>query len=219
MAIRKYNFILLFVILPLFCTSQNLQRKGEFSINLGLEFRITPFYTLNDYSTKSFYTTPDIQSSGLSLNLGTDYFLSERLKIGFNSSFRYDLISRNTESISREALSSDEKGLLLGYHLRIDYYFKVLKKGDLLASAGISLMNRNSEVLVDFPTGNAGVEYAPKLIDHKYTSGKFSIGYERGRSQIMLGMYVAGNTGYFTKSTTFMMPFINYSFDFIRLQK
>lgn len=200
--------------------AQDLERKGKFFFNVGPEFRITPTYKLNEYSTEARFTNPDLQNSGVALNIGVDYYFTDNFSLGFKTSFRYDLIN-SQEIINNlgQGISSTEKGLLIGYHFRLNYHFKVFKKGDLLVSAGVSLLNRNSEYtfVETFIDNNGQVTTASSLTNYAYSANKISVGYGNGRSKLMLGIYITGNSGYFVKSTTFIVPFINYSFDFGKL--
>lgn len=217
----KKIFLITVFILPSLCFTQNLERKGKFFFNVGPEYRITPIYELNNYSKKAFYTNVDMQNSGVSLNLGVDYYITENLGLGFKNSFRYDLItSQELIDTSGQGVSNSKKGLLIGYHFILFYHFQVFKKGDLLVSAGISLLNRNSEFSSQeqlFDNNGQLVGTSSSLVDYKYSANKLSIGYVNGKSKIMLGMYITGNSGYFEETTTFMVPFVNYSFDFGKL--
>lgn len=206
---------------PITGFTQDLERKGKFFFNVGPEYRITPFYKLNNYSKEASYTNVDMQNSGISINVGVDYYVTNNLSIGFHNSFRYDLItSIDTQIGSDSEISNSKRGLLVGYHFRLVYHFQVFKRGDLLVGAGISLLNRNSEFTIREQLFNENGELVgtiTSLADYKYGANKLSVGYANGKSKIMLGMYITRTSGYFEETTTFMIPFINYSFDFGKL--
>jgi hypothetical protein len=220
MYLKKIFFITIF-ILPSFCFAQNLERKGKFFFNVGPEYRITPIYKLNNYSSKAFYTNVDMQNSGVSLNLGVNYYITENLSFGFKNSFRYDLITlQDNVDFSGSGISNSVKGVLIGYHFGLIYHFQVFKKGDLLVSAGVSLLNRNSEFSVQeqvFDDNGQLLGTVSSLVDYKYSANKLSLGYANGKSKLMVGLYITRNSGYFEETTTFMVPFVNYSFDFGKL--
>jgi hypothetical protein len=219
----KRIFIATVFILPSLCFTQNLERKGKFFFNIGPEYRITPVYDANSsiLSNDAFYTNPDLQNSGIAFNLGVDYYITNNLSMGFNNSFRYDIITtQSTQTSTGQGVSVSKKGLLIGYHFKMIYHFQVFRKGDLLVSAGFSLLNRNSEFTIEKPIYDDNGQLLGtinSLVDYKYSAYKISLGYGNKKSKLMLGLYITGNSGYFEKSTTFMVPFISYSFDFGKL--
>lgn len=214
-----------FIACPFFVFSQkmkNTERKGKFFFSAGPEYRITPTYKQNSFSREAIYTNPDLQNSGLALNIGVDYYFSNNFSIGFKNSFRYDLVTSEIDAVGQPLLgvSESKKDLLIGYHFNLNYHIDLFKKGDLLINVGVSLLNRNSEFSVtEEITDNNGqvVATATSLIDYKYSANKLSLGYGNGRSKFMLGIYITGNSGYFLETTTFIVPFLNYSFDFAKL--
>jgi len=215
------KLIITFLLLPAFGFAQDLERKGKFFFNVGPEYRITPIYKFNGYSKEAIYTNADLQNSGVSLNLGVDYYITKNFGIGFKNSFRYDLItSQDIVNSLGQGVSNSEKGLLIGYHFRLIYHFQIFKKGDLLVGAGVSLLNRNSEFSVQEPVFDDNGQLLgtiTSLVDYSYSANKISLGYANRKSKVIVGMYITGNSGYFEESTTFMVPFVNYSFDFGKL--
>jgi hypothetical protein len=216
---KKLIFVLL--VLPSICFTQEIERKGNFFFNVGPEFRITPTYKLNQFSNEAGFTNPDLQNSGVAINIGADYYIINNLSVGFKTSFRHDLItSQDVLGSVNQGVSNSKKGLLIGYHFNLNYHFQIFKKGDLLVSAGVSLLNRNSEfTLVESIRDNNGqvVGTTSTLTNYAYSANKISVGYGNGRSKFMLGIYITKNSGYFIESTTFTVPFVNYSFDFGKL--
>lgn len=214
--------VLLFAF-PVLLFSQGTDRKGRFLFNIGPEYRITPIYGSRAYTNEAIYSDPDAQNSGLALNIGVDYYITKNLSIGFKNSFRYDLVTAQIDTFgpSGQGIASEtRKDLLIGYHFGLGYRFQIFEKGDLLVSAGFSLLNRNSEFTVKEPiiddngqqTGT--VTY---LADSKFGTNKFSVGYGKGKSKIMLGMYITRSSGYFEENATFIIPFLNYSYCFGKL--
>lgn len=222
MKIKTKVTIYFSLLCPLFFFAQNIDNRGKFVFNIGPEYRITPIYKQNTYSTKAEYTNPDLQNSGPSINIGLDYYITNRFSIGFKNSFRYDLITSEIDAIglNEQGISDSKKDLLIGYHFNLNYQFQIFKKGDLLLNAGVSLLNRNSEFSVNEPLyDNNGQQVGTinYLGDYKYSANKLSLGYGNGRSKFRLGIYVTRNSGYFEETTTFIVPFVNYSYDFAKL--
>lgn len=218
---------MLFISCPALIFSQkieNTERKGNFFFSSGPECRITPTYKpYDDYSSKGVYVNKDLQNSGLALNIGVDYYFSNDFSIGFKNSFRYDLITSQMNAVGSSptpSVSQSKKDLLIGYHFNLNYHIHLFKKGDLLINAGVSLLNRNSEFSVtEEITDNDGqvIGTTTSLMDYKYNANKLSLGYGNGRSKFMLGIYITGNSGYFSDPKTFIVPFLNYSYDFAKL--
>lgn len=222
--IKLFSWIILFFsfALPTQTLSQNMGRSKLFYFTIGPEYRVTPVYKPNDLSKQAAYTNPDMQNSGLALNLGIDYYFTENFSIGFKNSFRYDLITSQIDSSdpSGQGISDTKKDLLIGYHFDLGYRFQIFKKGDLLLNAGISLLNRNSEFTVResvFDESGQEIGTVTYLADSKFSANKISVGYGKGKSKLMLGMYITRSSGYFEETTTFMIPFLNFSYNFGKL--
>ena len=222
----KYLFkLVLVVMLPLasFAQESEIDRKGRFLFNLGPEYRITPIYNIPEVTnfTIASYTNIDKQNSGMALNFGTEYFVTKNLALGFTNSLRYDLvISEFTEIQNDFGIKKADYKLLMGYHIYLAYHFKLFKKGEFYANAGISLLNRNS----DFSTKETfynedGSVLATNIIilDYHYSANKLVLGYKNGRGKLALGLYVTKSTSYFDETTRFIVPFVGYSFDFGKL--
>ncbi|UJH67521.1 hypothetical protein [Allomuricauda sp. SCSIO 65647] len=216
---RLFSFIV--IAIPIICFSQDLERKGKFFFSLGPEYRITPVYKLNNISREALFTNPDMQNSGISLNIGVSYYITERLSVGFNNSFRYDLIVNESDGMGNNTgVSNAKNDIIFGYHFSLGYHFPVFKNGDLFANVGVSLLNRNTGFSITEPVFNGNGDIVGSItsqMDFGYGANRISIGYAKGKSKVMIGTYVSTNTGYFQETTTFWVPFINYSYDFGKL--
>lgn len=212
----KKSLILLFA-LPLYLVAQNDSREKKLFFNLGAEFRITPIYKPQDQSVTTNFINPDLQNSGPVLNIGIDYYLTQNFSVGFKSSVRYDLITTHIDKTGSGGVSSGiERGLMFGYHFNLGYHFHVFKKGDLLVNAGLSLLNRNSEYMrTESILNDEGevVGSTTTIDNYNFSANRLSIGYGKGKSKIMMGIYISRNTRYFGGKTTFIVPFLSYSFD------
>lgn len=212
----KKSLILLFT-LPFYLVAQNDSREKNFFLNLGAEFRVTPTYKPKDQSVAINFINPDLQNSGPVLNIGIDYYLTEDFSIGLKSSVRYDLITTHIDKTgSGEVSSGVERGLMFGYHFNLGYHFHIFKKGDLLVNVGLSLLNRNSEYMRTESILNGEGEVigsTSNLDNYNFSANRLSIGYGKGRSKLMMGIYISQNTKYFETKTTFIVPFLSYSFD------
>lgn len=207
----KKPLIFLF-LLPLYLVAQNNSREKNFFLNLGAEFRITPIHKSGDQAVATNFINPDLQNSGPVLNIGLDYFFTQNFSVGFKNSVRYDLITTHIDETSSET----ERGLMFGYHFGFNYHFQIFKKGDLLVNAGLSLLNRKSEYARTEPIFNEEgdvVGSKTSMDNYNFSANKISVGYGKGKSKIMMGIYISRNTKYFEGKATFMVPFISYSID------
>ncbi|GLU43400.1 hypothetical protein [Allomuricauda sp. NBRC 101325] len=216
------NLFLILFILPYFILAQNNSREKSFFFNLGAEFRITPIHKSGDQAMATMFVSPDSQNAGPVLNLGVDYYFTKNFSFGFVSSIRYDLLTTQIETTapSDGTNSKIERGLLYGYHFNLNYRFAVFKKGDLLVCAGWSLLNRNSEYVRTesiYDKDGQIIDSNTNIDNYNFSANRVSIGYGKGRSKLMMGMYISRNTKYFSEKTTFMIPFVSYSFDVVKL--
>ncbi|MBR9855395.1 MAG: hypothetical protein GYB37_12610 [Algicola sp.] len=214
---KKLTLILLF-LLPLYLAAQDNSREKNFFLNLGAEYRITPIHRSGDQAIATDFINPDLQNSGPVLNVGVDYYILQNFSLGFKTSVRYDLITTKVDETGTgsEVNYETERGLMFGYHFNLNYHFQVFKKGDLLVRAGLSLLNRNSEYVRTESTFNEEgevVDTTSSIDNYNFTANKLSVGYGKGRSKIMMGVYISRNTKYFDEKTTFIIPFLCYSFD------
>ena len=109
---------------------------------------------------------------------------------------------------------------MFGYHFNLNYHFQVFQKGELLVGAGLSLLNRNSEYVRTESILNEEGEIVgsnSSLENYNFSANKIFVGYGKDRSKIMLGIYISRNTKYFDEKTTFILPFISYSFNLLKL--
>lgn len=216
-------FTLIF-LLPIVSISQKFERNNHIFFNVGPEYRITPIYNagFSSINAAAFNTNIDLQNSGFALNLGVDYFITENFGIGLNNSFRYDLITTGENPITQnQNIIEASKGLLVGYHFKLFYHWNLFKKGDLIIGAGLSFLNRNSEFTIQEPLLDNNDQVAGSvrtLVNFNYTANKMYFGYGAGGSKLLLGMYITRKANYFSEPVTFMVPFINYSYDFGKLK-
>lgn len=109
---------------------------------------------------------------------------------------------------------------MFGYHFGLTYHFQVFKKGYFLVNAGLSLLNRNSEYVSTESTFNEEgevVDTTSSMDNYNFSANKLSVGYGKGKSKIMMGIYISRNTKYFESKTTFIIPFLSYGFDLAKL--
>ncbi|WP_299532401.1 hypothetical protein [Ulvibacterium sp.] len=214
--------VLLLLIAPLLACSQRkneVDYGGQFHLNLGTEYRITPIYNVNvlGLSDSAFFTNLDRQNSGFSFKIGLELFVIKNFSIGLVGSLRYDLlVNEPPDSIDDFSQTVGERRLMLGYHLNLSYYFKLFRKGEAFIGGGISLLNRNSdyttqEVFFD-EVGNI-TRTETRTGNYKFSANKLLIGYNIKRSKICLGIYLTRESPYFQESPTFIIPFIGYNYN------
>tara|TARA_R110002012_G_scaffold300941_1_gene500996 strand:- start:20171 stop:20833 length:663 start_codon:yes stop_codon:yes gene_type:complete len=217
------QLLVFFLVLPAFLFSQETERKGRFFFNIGPEYRITPIYGTRAYSNQIMYTDPDAQNSGMALHIGFDYYITENWSIGFQNSFRYDLVTAQIDSFGPSGPGTaleTRKDLLIGYHFALGYRFQIFGKGDLLLNAGFSLLNRNSEFTIKesiYDNNGQQIGTITSLADSKFGANSFALGYGKGRSKVMLGIYFTRSSGYFENNASFMIPFLTYHYRLGRL--
>ena len=213
-------------IVPFFVCSQTkdeVDYGGNFRLHLGTEYRVTPIYNENvvGLSDEAFFTNLDRQNSGFSFEIGLESFVIKNFSIGFIGSLRHDiLINEPPDSIDDFSQNASERRLMLGYHLNLNYYFKLFQKGEVFIGAGISLLNRNSdyrtqEVFFD-EEGNI-TRTETRMGNYRFSANKLFIGYNIKRSKISLGIYLTRKSPYFKESTTFVIPHIGYKYNLAKL--
>ncbi len=219
------KIVFFLVLIPFFLFSQNdleVDRKGQLLFSLGAEYRITPIYKvdLSTFSDGGFYTNIDKQNSGISGHIGLEWFMLDNISFEFEGSLRHDLLVNKPPTAFNDFEQEEaEKKLMIGYHLGLNYYFQVFKKGEVFIGGGISLLNRNSnyeteQVFFDQQGNITGTE--TRAGDYKFTAFKTFIGYKLNKNRISLGVYIAKNTPYFEGSTTFIIPNISYKYTFAK---
>lgn len=208
-------------ILPFFTYSQikNEVDHGQLRLNLGTEYRITPIYNVNvvGLSDEAFFTNLDRQNSGFSFGIGLELFLIKNFSVGLIGSIRHDiLVNEAPDSINDFSQTVSEKRLMLGYHLNLNYYFKLFKKGEAFVGGGISLLNRNSDYItqeVFFNEEGNIIATETRMGNYKFSANKLLVGYNLKRSKISLGIYLTRKSPYFKESATFIIPQIEYRYN------
>ncbi|NDV41919.1 hypothetical protein [Flagellimonas sediminis] len=204
-------------IVPFFLHAQETASDAKNSIMflLGTEYRITPIYGSVNFSENASFTNIDIQNSGIALNLGLEYGITKNLAIGFANSFRYDLvIAQKPEGNNEINIGKVDYNLIVDYHLYLNYYFKTYTKGGFFVSAGMSLLNTNT----DFSIKQID-EYGEGFYvsDFGFFANRVSIGFQLSKSRIYLGMNMSRTTDYFDETTSFIIPHIGFSYNLARL--
>lgn len=207
---KKYIIILLCFFLSLF-QSQSLDKK--FDVNVGMEYRITPFNFKNSqtYPQDVIYNR-DRQLSGLSLVVGIDYEIFKNVKIGLSESIRHD------EKYYSNTENKTIKGMIYDTQLQIKYLFKI-KDLDLNVFAGYAFMNNNTgytEVKVfQYDTNGNPISYAYGDNDFSFESYKFGIGYNYKKFNFILGMYVTEREHNFSNfgTSSLGMPYLQLNYN------
>ncbi|MEL7270670.1 MAG: hypothetical protein AAGL34_13945 [Bacteroidota bacterium] len=225
---KQSLFFKVFVFLVTLIQAQNTKevgQKGQLLFNLGPELRVTPVYStdVTILSDEASFTNIDQQNSGLSLNLGLEYFLTKNLSINYTASLRYDLLFfPRTDGTQDLAASDGNQKIFMGHHFNLTYYLNLFKKGQLFVEGGLSLLNRNSDFSIEqrfFDSEGTFIGTGILTSDYKYSTTRFSVGYRRNRSRLSLGIYITGQTPYFTESTSFLIPHIGYRYSLAMLSE
>ncbi|TXD51856.1 MULTISPECIES: hypothetical protein [unclassified Polaribacter] len=199
-------------------------RKGKLFFNAGVEYRITPIYQngaeLDIINTRGAISV-DAQSSGTALNFGLNYFITKNLSLGFSNSFRYDIITQRSTEISGDfGYSPAKNDLIFGYHFYLDYHFKVFKEAELFVRLGKSFLNRGTEFETKTRffdnSGNPTITAFSKQ-DTAYEPWNFALGYKKNKLNLILGTYTSSITEYFVDGSSFIVPYLNLTYNFGKL--
>lgn len=224
----KQLIVIVILAIGLSSYSQDFDRKGKLFINIGPEYRITPFTNNSVLDTDSgyfdptvagSYTNADTQNSGFALNYSLDYYITKNLSIGLGHSFRYALLNSQPYSPKEIGPTKTTYRLMMDYHVYADYHVKVFREGELFVRLGISLLNRNSsfqlkETHYDDNGNYLGTSYS--RVDYAYESINVALGYKKKKVELMAGFYIDGESEYFTDmglSRTYYIPYLKFNFN------
>ncbi|MBO0341902.1 MAG: hypothetical protein VX798_05575 [Bacteroidota bacterium] len=215
----KFAKLLILSVAPFFITAQEItdNDKNILQFIIGTEYRITPIYnsSISSLSENSTFTNMDAQNSGIALNLGLEYGITRNLSVGFSNSFRYDMvIAPRPEGNNGINVGTADYKIIVDYHLYLAYYFKVFPKGDIFVSAGMSLLNTNTDFSVKKIDEYGEGFY---ISDFSFFANRISIGFQSSKSRIYLGMNLSRTTDYFEETTSFIIPHIGFSYNLARL--
>ena len=211
------NLILLFFLaITTHSFSQIEERKGKLFFKVGSEYRITPLrYDLSKIDV-NVPADIDAQNSGVAFHYGFDYFITKNLSVGFNNSFRYDVLIRNVNQIGEDnGVQKTDKTLIVGGHLYLDYHVKVFKNSELFARLGYSLLNGGTEYMekttyYDNQGNSAGYAFANENLS--FNAANFAIGYKKGKVELLIGLYSSSTSNYFAETESLKIPYINFTY-------
>ncbi|RIV52671.1 hypothetical protein D2V93_03545 [Flagellimonas taeanensis] len=217
MILMKTVKLTLLLIVPFFLTAQEPigDAKNSLQFLIGTEYRITPVYGSTIYHENANLTNIDKQNAGITLNLGLEYGITKNLAVGFLNSFRYDMvIAQRPESNNAINVGAIDYKLIVDYHLYFTYYFKAFSKGDIFVSAGVSLLNTNTDFSIKKVDEYGEGFY---ISDFSFFSNRISIGFQSSKSRVYLGMNLSRTTDYFEETTSFIIPHIGFSYSLASL--
>lgn len=226
----KYIINLVFFMSVLHFNAQNVSqndfsinnRKGNLYFSVGSDYR---YYVIDDAPEFQFFENPDIkvntfsQNSGFAFNYNLDYFISDKLSLGFSHTFRYDVVSQEVNNVSSEfGAEAAQKSLIFGYHFYLDYHFKIFKKSELFVRFGRSLINRGTEFSTKslFAITEEGNITAVDPSDFAYEPWNFAIGYKKQRVSFIVGAYTSSNSDY-QGITDIIIPYISFRYNIGKL--
>jgi hypothetical protein len=158
----------------------------------------------------------DAQNSGVAFHYGFDFFITKNLSIGFNNSFRYDILIRSVNEIEADfGVQKTDKTLIVGGHLYLDYHVKVFKNSELFARIGRSILNGGTHytdktTFYDNQGNLAATSYETQ--NFQYFTANFAIGYKKDNVELIIGMYASKVSEYFEESESFKVPYINFTY-------
>ncbi|NGX83087.1 hypothetical protein [Aequorivita sp. KMM 9714] len=219
----KNLILLLFLAISTYSFSQIEERKGKLFFKLGSEYRITPLSYDGNKLEPSLSVEVDAQNSGVSFHYGFDYFITKNLSIGFNNSFRYDILISNTNEIDNDfGVQKADKTLMIGGHLYLDYHVKVFKNSELFARIGRSILNGGTHYVekktyYDNQGNTLGSSYTTN--DFQFSPANFAIGFKKDKVELIIGMYASTQAPYFDETESLKIPYINFTYTIGKLWK
>ena len=219
----KNLFLLIILTTTTYSYSQIEERKGKLFFKIGSEYRITPLpYDFGNVDPQ-IPADIDVQNSGVAFHYGFDYFFTKNLSIGFNNSFRYDVLIRNINDIDQEnGFQKTDKTLIIEGHLYLDYHIKVFENSELFARVGYSLLNGGTEYMekntfydnqgntIGFGFGNESLEFF---------AANFAIGYKKQKVELLIGLYSSSISPYFLETESLKIPYINITYTIGKMWK
>lgn len=203
--------------------SQIEERKGKLFFKIGTEYRITPLPYDGSKIDQNIPADIDAQNSGVAFHYGFDYFITKNLSIGFNNSFRYDVIIRNDNEINLDnGFKKTDKSLIIGGHLYLDYHIKVFKNSELFARLGYSLLNGGTEYMEKntFYDNNGNILGSSlSNSDLSFSAANFAIGYKKQKVELLVGLYSSSTSNYFDETESLKIPYINITYTIGKMWK
>lgn len=208
--------LLIFLTVTAHSFSQIEERKGKLFFKVGSEYRITPLPYDNGKIDQRIPADIDQQNSGVAFHYGFDYFIAKNLSIGFNNSFRYDVLVRNVNKVNEDfGVQKADKTLIIGGHLYMDYHVKVFNNSELFARVGYSLLNGGTEYMEKATyydnEGNI-LAYSYANADLSFHAANFAIGYKKGKVELLIGLYSSSTSNYFAETESLKIPYINFTY-------
>ena len=211
--------------------SQNLfkeqeNRQGKLIFSLGVEYRLGLHY---ENSVSSEWTGRGVDEEdlnrGSAFSYSLDYFIFDKLSVGFHHSFRYDHIAiASTDGLQggREsfAVVSDRYGLLMDYQAYLTYHFQLFNTHSFFVQVGISQLN-NSPVIRKNPVlvvGQSGSFNDDTTLDSRDVVNRIAIGYQKNRFSILSGIYFSDDNPFYS-NTTYIAPYLGFKYQLGNLLK
>ena len=216
--------ILLFILFATtYSYSQIEERKGKLFFKIGSEYRITPLpYNMSKVNPQ-IPVDLEVQNSGVAFHYGFDYFITKNLSLGFNNSFRYDVLIKNINEIDQEnGFQKTDKTLIVGGHLYLDYHVKVFKNSELFGRLGYSLLNGGTEYMqkTTFYDNQGNIlNYAYGSANFEFYATNLAIGYKKGKVELLIGMYSSNTSNYFVETESLKIPYINITYTIGKMWK
>lgn len=218
------KLLLLSLFPSFFCFSQ--ERSEKLSVNAALEYRITPF----DYVAQDNSGTPpqhilysrDNQLSGMSLNVGLEWFVLKNTTIGLINTFRYDNLYYKNDFQINASQTDPVKRMIYDLQFEVKYRFNLRNDDKLLIMGGYGLMNNNTRYYetTAFYDPNSGdiIGYASTDKDFHFSALKAGVGYNYKNFEVLAGLYFIGTNHNFSNYGTsgFGMPFLKLQYNIVK---
>ncbi len=218
----KKIIVILSITSSIFCFAQQ-ERNRKFQLSAGAEYRITPFNFKSTYDGAFSSSSPinynrDLQLSGLSVNIGLEWFFLSKTSFGIVQSFRYDEIYYPARYDDPNlTITRPVSGLIYDTELQVKHYIP-LKNGDkLFANIGFNLMNRNTSYTTNYKqTLDDGSTFGVLTTNwFNFNAYKIGVGYQYKNLQIGAGLYVVDNPSAFVDSGTSTMGIPYFKLNYV----
>ena len=190
-------------------------RLGQLFFSVGAEYRWAEHFTLPALA-QSLSRGLDTQDMnvGSALFYQLDYYISERISLGFSHAFRYDHIADLSEnSGDTQAIVPDQYGLIMDYHLYLSYHFQLFQKQAFFVQLGISRLN-NAPIIRKTPRSivSGSTSLADNLsLDPRDSATRFALGIEKKKFNLIAGLYYSKEHPYYDAGS-YIVPYFQFNY-------
>ena len=199
-------------------------RKGNITLKVGMEYRVTPFYKGDEMMQRSLagsFTNVDNLNRGEAFSYGLEMFFSRKLSFNLEHSLRRSVVILPFGTVEGDfGINTAEKELLMGFHGFFDYHIQVFPKSELFFRLGFSTYNGGSNFVVKSTSFNQQDE----IVNQAEFQGSFDneglnlgIGYAKNQFKVLIGMYSSRGNVYYSRTFPIYTPYLKLSYNLVNL--